>query len=97
LERLKLDVDGKNLYIINIAKLDNIEIALQIFQKIIENKAWDLITQNYPTHPITLNRQTIYNHFDEVIDSIRLTYLYLINYERRLTLRQMLAHLASSI
>ena len=97
LERLKLDVDGKNLYIINIAKLDNIEIALQIFQKIIENKAWDLITQNYPTHPITLNRQTIYNHFDEVIDSIRLTYLYLINYERRLTLRQMLAHLASCI
>lgn len=97
LERLKLDVDGKNLYIINIAKLDNIEIALQIFQKIIENKAWDLITQNYPTHAITLNRQTIYNHFDEVIDSIRLTYLYLINYERRLTLRQMLAHLASSI
>lgn len=97
LERLKLDVDGKNLYIINIAKLDNIEIALQIFQKIIENKAWDLINQNYPTHPITLNRQTIYNHFDEVIDSIRLTYLYLINYERRLTLRQMLAHLASSI
>ena len=97
LERLKLDVDGKNLYIINIAKLDNIEIALQIFQKIIENKAWDLITQNYPMHPITLNRQTIYNHLDEVIDSIRLTYLYLINYERRLTLRQMLAHLASSI
>lgn len=97
LEQLKLDVDGKNLYIINIAKLDNIEIALQIFQKIIENKAWDLIAQNYPTHPITLNRQTIYNHLDEVIDSIRLTYLYLINYERRLTLRQMLAHLTSSI
>ena len=40
LERLKLDVDGKNLYIINIAKLDNIEIALQIFQKIIENKVY---------------------------------------------------------
>ena len=97
LERLKLDVDGKNLYIINIAKLDNIEIAIEIFKKIIEHEAWEVIKQQYPHHPIIQNRQTIYHHLDAVIDSIRLTYLYLINYERRLTLRQMLAHLASSI
>ena len=97
LESLKINVDGKNLYIINVAKLDNIEIALEIFRKIVTHKEWQLLIQSHPNHPIIKNYLTIYHHLDSVIDSIRLTYLYLLNYERRLTLRQMLAHLAASI
>jgi hypothetical protein len=45
LERLKIDVDGKNLYIINIAKLDNIEISIEIFKKIIEQLQTDINRQ----------------------------------------------------
>lgn len=97
LENLKINVDGKNLYIINVAKLDNIEIALQIFKKIITHKEWQALVQSHPNHAIIKNYLTIYHHLDSVIDSIRLTYLYLLNYERRLTLRQMLAHLSASI
>lgn len=97
LENLKINVDGKNLYIINVAKLDNIEIALEIFKKIITHKEWQALVQSHPNHAIIKNYLTIYHHLDSVIDSIRLTYLYLLNYERRLTLRQMLAHLSASI
>ncbi len=98
LSKVKLpSVDGKELYIVNIAKLNNIDIALQIFKKIVEHSEWQQILQNYPHHPISINYQTIKNNYQQVEESIRLTYLYLLNYEKRITLRQMLAHLSASL
>lgn len=91
------DVNSKELYIINIAKLNNIDIALNIFKKIINHPEWDDVIKNYPKHPITINYLTVRDHYQEVEESIRLTYLYLLNYEKRMTLRQMLAHLSVSI
>lgn len=98
-DNLKLDVDvnGKILYIVNIAQLDNIEIALEIFKKMINHSQWNEIVEKYPHHPITQNFLTIKPHLEDVIKGIKLTYLYLLNYERRLTLRQMLAHLTASL
>lgn len=91
------DVNSKELYIINIAKLNNIDIALNIFKKIINHPEWDDVIKNHPKHPITINYLTVRDHYQEVEESIRLTYLYLLNYEKRMTLRQMLAHLSVSL
>ncbi|WP_230657550.1 hypothetical protein [Psychrobacter sp. I-STPA10] len=98
LSNLKLpSANGKDLYIVNIAKLDNIDIAIKIFKKIIGHSEWDKIIKSYPNDPITLNYLTIKHNYEQVEESIRLTYLYLLNYEKRMTLRQMLAHLSASI
>ena len=91
------DVNSKELYIINIAKLNNIDIALNIFKKIINHPEWQGVIENYPDHPITINYLTVRDYYQEVEESIRLTYLYLLNYEKRMTLRQMLAHLSVSL
>lgn len=98
LDNLKLpDVNSKELYVINIAKLNNIEIALSIFKKLIHHPEWQQIIQEYPNNPISTNYLTIKENYQEVEESIRLTYLYLLNYEKRMTLRQMLAHLSVSL
>ncbi len=94
---LSINIKNKNLFIINIAKLDNIEVALSIFRKIIQHSAWDKLVQDYPQHAIIQNYSTIRNNLEHVIHSIRLLYLYLLNYEKRLTLRQMLAHFCASL
>lgn len=94
---LSIDIKNKKLFIINIAKLDNIEVALLIFRKIIQHSAWDKLVQDYPQHAIIQNYSTIRNNLEHVIHSIRLLYLYLLNYEKRLTLRQMLAHFCASL
>ncbi|WP_201620409.1 hypothetical protein [Psychrobacter maritimus] len=91
------DVNSKAFYIVNIAKLNNIEVALNIFKNIINHPEWEQIIQEHPTHPISINYCTIKNHYQDVEESIRLTYLYLLNYEKRMTLRQMLAHLSVSL
>ena len=91
------DVNSKAFYIVNIAKLNNIEVALNIFKNIINHLEWQQIIQEHPTHPISINYRTIKNHYQDVEESIRLTYLYLLNYEKRMTLRQMLAHLSVSL
>ncbi|WP_201547721.1 hypothetical protein [Psychrobacter sp. Pi2-1] len=91
------DVNSKAFYIVNIAKLNNIEVALNIFKNIINHPGWQQIIQEHPTHPIIINHITIKNHYQDVEESIRLTYLYLLNYEKRMTLRQMLAHLSVSL
>ena len=91
------DVNSKELYIINIAKLNNIDVALNIFKKIINHPEWRQVIENYPDHPITTNYLTVRHYYQEVEESIRLTYLYLLNYEKRMTLRQMLAHLSVSL
>ena len=91
------DVNSKSFYIVNIAKLNNIEVALNIFKNIINHPEWQQIIKEHPTHPISINYCTIKNHYQDVEESIRLTYLYLLNYEKRMTLRQMLAHLSVSL
>lgn len=94
---LSLNINNKKLFIINIAKLDNIEVALSIFRKIMQHNAWDKLVQDYSQHAIIQNYSTIRNNLEHVIHSIRLLYLYLLNYEKRLTLRQMLAHFCASL
>ncbi|MDM1286050.1 hypothetical protein [Acinetobacter indicus] len=94
---INLNISNKNLYIINIAKLDNIEVALNIFKKIIQHKSWNSLIENYPNHPIILNYCALKSSLNKVIESIRLVYLYLLSYEKRLTLRQMLAHFSAAI
>lgn len=94
---LSLNINSKKLFIINIAKLDNIEVALLIFKRIIKHSAWQELVENHAQHAIVRNYTTIQDHLEEVIHSIRLLYLYLFNHEKRLTLRQMLAHFCASL
>ena len=94
---LSLNIHNKKLFIINIAKLDNIEVALSIFKKIIQHSSWHELVESHPQHPIIQNYLSIKNNIENVIHSIRLLYLYLLNYEKRLTLRQMLAHFCASL
>lgn len=95
--RINLSNTKKKLHIINIAKLDNIEVALNIFQEIIHHDAWTTLVKEYPNHPIIENYSILKSNYKQAIESIRLIYLYLLSYEKRLTLRQMLAHFCVSI
>lgn len=94
---LSIDIGHKKVFIINIAKLDNIEVALSIFKKIIQHPAWKTLCQENPKHPIISNYLSINSYSENLIHSIRLVYLHLLNYEKRLTLRQMLAHFCASL
>jgi len=94
---VNINISNKKLHIINIAKLDNIEVALNIFKKMIQHNAWDTLTKDYPDHPIIENYSILKSNLEQAIESIRLVYLYLLSYEKRLTLRQMIAHFSASI
>ena len=88
---------GKTCFlVINLARIDNLEIARKIFERMIAPARW-AECEGRPcraTCPICLNVDLINHCRDRVFDRLFLAYSRMYEYGTRLTLRQITEHLA---
>ena len=90
---------NKPVVAVNLTKLDNVQIATDILQKIVAHSAWDSCRsclQSGKCH-ISTNIGALAAASNIVMDRIRWIYRRLTSYEQRMTLRQMSAHMAYSV
>jgi len=91
-----LVVGSTRFRVINLARIDNLDIARQIFTRMIDPERWALCAgQSCRTNcPIFLNVDLINHRRETVLDRLFLAYRRMYEYGTRLTLRQITEHLA---
>lgn len=89
----------KDLLIINMTRLDNVRLGARLLTRMVQHSAWSECTgcDIEEACPLRLNRQALISAGDVPEERIRWLYRRLNEYEQRLTLRQMVAHLAFSL
>jgi serine/threonine protein kinase len=103
-DHLSLEKNGiqgfeKPVLAVNLTKLDNVQIATAILQRIVTHSAWESCSschQSGKCH-IAVNIGSLTAASNVVMDRIRWIYRRLTSYEQRMTLRQMSAHIAYSV
>ena len=94
-----LNLNGTIFKVFNLARMDNLQIARQIFEKMLVKDRWK-ICENKACRkncPIYINVDLIQQNKHLVIDRIFLAYRRMYEYGTRLTLRQLTEHLAYMI
>lgn len=88
----------KPLIIINVARLDNTALGSSLLQKMLTHSGWDECNtcSILDRCPLQKNRQALLES-PNTINRVRWIYQKLTDYEQRLTLRQMVGHLALSL
>ena len=93
-------IDGfeKPIYVANLSKLDNVQTAVNVLRKIVDHPSWSGCTscQSRSHCAITKNVECV-RESHHLVQRVTWLYRLLTSYERRLTMRQMTAHLAYSI
>ena len=89
----------KDLVILNITRLNNVEIGARVLTRMVNHSAWAQCNgcEIEARCPLRLNRTALQEISTTVEERVRWVYQYLTAYEQRLTLRQMIAHLALSL
>jgi hypothetical protein len=91
-----LTVGDTRFLVINLARVDNLTIARQIFARMIDPERW-AICADRPCRadcPICLNVDLINHRRETILDRLFLAYRRMYEYGTRLTLRQITEHLA---
>lgn len=91
-----LILGGIQFHVLNMALMDNLQIARHIFEKIITSSLWDECTQKSCRSqcPICMNIDLIKHNKDRVLDRVFLAYRRMYEYGVRLTIRQLTEHIA---
>lgn len=99
LDRHTLEDFGKELLILNLTRLDNVALGAKILTKLVGHKAWEQCNgcRAERSCPLQLNRKSVLDEGHVVEERVRWIYQRLSVYEQRLTLRQIVAHLAFSL
>lgn len=90
---------GAPFSLINLSQLDNLQIARSLLKRLVENPHWEdcQTCRVFSQCPVQMNLNAI-REFDAVTpERIALIYRLLYEYGKRLTLRQISAHLAYSL
>jgi len=92
----EMSVGGANFLVINLARIDNLDIARQIFARMIDPARWTTCAglACLANCPIYLNVDLINHRREIVFDRLFLAYRRMYEYGTRLTLRQITEHLA---
>jgi hypothetical protein len=90
---------GVRFRVINLALIDNLDLAQQIFSRMLAPELWTACTgQTCASHcPIRRNVELIQHHQEMVCTRLFMAYRRMYEYGTRLTLRQFTAHLAYMI
>lgn len=85
--------------VVNLVQVDNLNTALDIFQRMLDEKAWEpcLSQPCQQACPIYRNVRLLRDNWPLIRERVGLVYRRLFEYGDRLTLRQMTAHLAYAI
>lgn len=90
---------AKDLVILNMTRLDNVEIGARVLTRMVNHSAWKQCSgcEAEVSCPLRLNRTALQEMSATAEERVRWVYQRLTAYEQRLTLRQMVAHLALSL
>lgn len=93
------DLLAKDLVILNMTRLDNVELGAGILTRMVNHSAWGQCEgcEAETACPLRLNRAALLDMSATVEERVRWIYQRITAYEQRLTLRQMVAHLALSL
>lgn len=85
--------------VINIANMDSIDTACQVFERMLDIKNWNACEKclQHEKCPIFSNVQLLHDDLQRISDRVKLLYRRLYEYDIRLTMRQMTGHLAYAI
>ena len=99
LEQKNIDLFSKKLLILNLTRIDNVELGSKVLTRLIKHSAWGNCTdcEHRSVCPIQRNRNALIESGTVAEERVRWIYHRLHAYEQRLTLRQIVAHLAFSI
>lgn len=91
-----LDLKETRFKIFNLAMTDNLALAKQIFERMLDEDRWIACSEKEcrETCPICINVDLIRKNKERVLDRIFLAYRRMYEYGIRLTLRQLTEHLA---
>lgn len=89
----------KPLVIVNMTRLDNVILGSRLLTRMVSHPAWQQCTgcSAEVACPLLLNQQALQAAASTVEERVRWIYQRLTAYEQRLTMRQMIAHLALSL
>ena len=89
----------KDLVIVNMTRLDNVSLGARLLTKLIAHSGWSQCAgcNIVQACPLQLNQRALAAAADQAEERVRWLYRRLTAYEKRLTLRQMVAHLAFAI
>jgi len=88
-----------NVFILNIARVDNTDFIRPFINKLVADVHWNTC-KNCPvaeTCPMLFNRNILKDNADRAIKFIENSYIWLQEYDRRATIRQITAHLSYAI
>jgi hypothetical protein len=91
-----LSLGGTKFLVVNLARIDNLDIARQVFNRMTDPARWEVCAglNCRANCPICLNVDLINHRRDIVLDRLFLAYRRMYEYGTRLTLRQLTEHLA---
>lgn len=92
----ELSLGGTRFLVLNLSRIDNLELARQIFTRMLAQDRWSSCN-NYSCNsncPICLNVRLMNSRRKMILDRIFLAYRRMYEYGTRLTLRQLTEHLA---
>ena len=92
----EIDICGKKFYLINIARIENIEFVSKIINKICNDSLWAEcnICGKAEFCPIYFNRKCVLENKERVISFIEMYYRWLQENDKRVTIRQMLSQIS---
>lgn len=95
-ETAEIEIDGKNITIINLALEDNLAISRLILERILATENWQTCSGKkcFEKCPIVRNVRLLKENSGLAIDRMFLAYRRMYEYGTRLTLRQLTAHFA---
>ncbi|MGJ7459419.1 serine/threonine-protein kinase [Halomonas sp. RA08-2] len=90
---------GKKVYIANLSMLGNVDIAVEFLDKLVAYPVWDdcASCSAASTCPIKLNVELLGESGEVARERVRYVYERLTAYGRRMTMRQLTAHLSFSL
>lgn len=90
---------AKDLVILNMTRLDNVGLGASLLDRMLQHSGWQDCAgcSIEEACPLLLNRRALIDINDQAVERVRWIYQRLTAYEQRLTLRQMVAHLAFSL
>lgn len=96
LDRHNLDGFDKQLLVLNLTRLDNVGLGAEILTKLTNHSAWENCDgcSAEIACPLQLNRKALRDAGPIAEERVRWIYQRLVAYEKRLTLRQIVAQLA---
>lgn len=92
----EINIYGNKFYLINIARIENIEFVSEIIKKICNEILWEecKVCGKSELCPIYFNRKCILENKERVISFIEMYYRWLQENDKRVTIRQMLSQIS---